>query len=295
MIPTYNRPKMFEQTLKSALAQDYPHVEILVADNSTNDDTENLVKKYKSEPRLQYRRNKNAKTKTENFLTFKNWAKGEYLQWLMDDDLLAPNKLSLMTACFRQQPKVTLVTSRRGLIDAAGNSLGQADTGPVINGQYGIFYGNDVGCAILSDCGNFIGEPSATLFRRSDLKHHYWAANCRDYWVISDVVMWMELMEKGDLAIFRDPLSYCRVHEGQEGKQVDVMLLGYTEWFRLLTEYRQRNVFLQDDGSYQKALIKFTHFFQNYIKPNQWAEADAERIKLYEQYAQIVRAWEADS
>ena len=28
LIPTYNRPALFEQTLLSALAQTYPHVEI---------------------------------------------------------------------------------------------------------------------------------------------------------------------------------------------------------------------------------------------------------------------------
>ena len=46
MIPTYNRPELFEKTLQSALAQSYEHIEILVNDNSTNEDTNSLIRKY---------------------------------------------------------------------------------------------------------------------------------------------------------------------------------------------------------------------------------------------------------
>ena len=45
MIPTYNRPELFEKTLQSALAQSYEHIEILVNDNSTNEDTSFLIRK----------------------------------------------------------------------------------------------------------------------------------------------------------------------------------------------------------------------------------------------------------
>ncbi|MBO6235786.1 MAG: glycosyltransferase family 2 protein, partial [Schwartzia sp.] len=62
MIPTYNRPEMFALTLESALAQTYPNVEILVTDNSTNEETANLMEYYKDEPRVTYLRNREAKS-----------------------------------------------------------------------------------------------------------------------------------------------------------------------------------------------------------------------------------------
>ena len=80
MIPTYNRPEMFALTLESALSQTYPNVEILVTDNSTNEDTANLMEYYKDEPRVTYLRNREAKSKAENFAPFETLAKGEYLQ-----------------------------------------------------------------------------------------------------------------------------------------------------------------------------------------------------------------------
>ena len=65
LIPTYNRPALFEQTLLSALAQKYPHVEILVNDNSTNEDTALLMQKYEGDPRVHYFRNRTAGCKAD--------------------------------------------------------------------------------------------------------------------------------------------------------------------------------------------------------------------------------------
>ena len=39
MIPTYNRPNYFRETIESALAQTYPNIEIIVCDNSTDERT----------------------------------------------------------------------------------------------------------------------------------------------------------------------------------------------------------------------------------------------------------------
>lgn len=107
MIPTYNRPEMFVLTLESALSQTYPNVEVLVTDNSTNEDTANLMEYYKDEPRITYLRNREAKSKAENFAPFENLARGEYLQWLMDDDILAPDKLRRMMDVFLAHPNLS--------------------------------------------------------------------------------------------------------------------------------------------------------------------------------------------
>ena len=250
MIPTYNRPELFELTLKSALAEDYPHLEIIVCDNSTDERTAALVQPYLADQRLTYVRNAAAATKAENFAPFADLAHGEYLQWLMDDDLLAPDKLSAMVACFDRHPELTLVTSRRGIIDISGRFIGQKATAIEVPGEYGLYEGASVGRMMLMNWHNFIGEPSAVLFRRRDLANHYWLAECRGYLRISDVAMWLELLEKGDAAIFARPLSYYRRHDGQEGRQPDVILESRMEWFRLGTEYYLRKKFLASAKDY---------------------------------------------
>lgn len=254
MIPTYNRPIYFEQALKSVLAQTYQNLDIIICDNSTNELTAELMQQYLDDSRIRYIRNRGAKNKAENFAVFEALARGEYLQWLMDDDMLSPEKIAKMVAVFQCESGISMVTSRRGIIDEQGTMIGQSAQELKINGSYMIAEGKDAGRIMLAQMSNYLGEPSAVLFRRSDLSHHYWGAESRGYQAISDVAMWLDLMEQGDCVIFKDPLSYYRRHEGQEGQQADIVLLSRIEWLRLGEEYYKRQVFLTEKGDYLSLL-----------------------------------------
>lgn len=255
MIPTYNRPKLFELTLQSAIAQTYSNVEIIVCDNSTNEDTAHLMEKYQHNLRVHYYRNKSAKCKEENFMPFEHLAKGSYLQWLMDDDILKPEKLTKMMSVFKQYPNVTLVTSLRDIIDENGESWGQWHELD-IDEEYQVFPGEIIWSSTIKKWVNYIGEPSATLFRRKDLTNHYWRAESRGYKTISDVAMWLELVEKGDCAIFKDPLSSYRRHGGQEGQLMDVILLSRLEWFSLITDGYNRQPYRFSQQEYEAVLLR---------------------------------------
>ena len=113
----------------------------------------------------------------------------------------------------------------------------------------------------MSNFSNFIGEPSAVLFRRQDLQNHYWGADCRGYKTISDVAMWLELLSKGDLLVFREPLSYYRRHAGQEGQQPEVVLLSRMEWSRLLDEYMAQEIYL-DEADYRQGKMALWQDYQ---------------------------------
>ncbi|WP_288908050.1 glycosyltransferase [uncultured Selenomonas sp.] len=267
MIPTYNRPEYFRETLESARAQTYPNIEIIVCDNGTDDRTEELMRNYRDDLRIRYVRNRAAKTKEENFMPFERLARGEYLQWCMDDDILLPDKLTLMADTFLQYPKVTLVTSRRGIIDENGDFLKQWDVAPPLSGVMNVLDGQTVGWHLLMLTNNFIGEPSAVLFRRSDLMHHYWNAESRGYRAISDCAMWLELLERGDFAMFSRPLSLYRNHLRQEAQQADVFANSFLEWFYLMADYRCRGVFLTTEEDYQKAVAGLKKICREHVAP----------------------------
>ena len=258
LIPTYNRPGYFRETLESARAQTYPNIEIIVCDNSTDDRTEALMQKYRSDRRVRYVRNREAKSKAENFMPFERLAQGEFLQWCMDDDLLLPDKLTRMVDAFLCEPAVTLVTSIRGIIDENGAFLGQwpdAEYRPPIHGLYERFPGARIGLAMfVGGVNNFVGEPSAVLFRRCDLTHHYWRAESRGYRTVSDCAMWLELLAKGDAVIFSGALSLVRQHSGQEGGQADSIISGAIEWRRLIEECWQKRVFLTNEELHRMAV-----------------------------------------
>ena len=262
MIPTYNRPEYFRETLESARSQTYPNIEIIVCDNSTDDRTEELMQAYQDDIRVRYVRNKMAKTKAENFMPFEHLAQGEFLQWCMDDDILLPDKITLMVDAFLSEPTATLVTSVRGVIDGDGTFLGQWEDAPPIHGTYGCFRGSFIGYMTLANCTNFLGEPSAVLFRRRDLTHHYWRAESRGCLTISDCAMWLELLEKGDAVVFARPLSLFRVHDDQEGQNPESLVRCVIEWRNLIEEYWRRRVFLTKEEEHREALDSLQIFNQ---------------------------------
>ena len=262
MIPTYNRPEYFRETLESARSQTYPNIEIIVCDNSTDDRTEELMQAYQDDIRVRYVRNKMAKTKAENFMPLEHLAQGEFLQWCMDDDILLPDKITLMVDAFLSEPTATLVTSVRGVIDGDGMFLGQWEYAPPIHGTYGCFRGSFIGYMTLANCANFLGEPSAVLFRRRDLTHHYWRAESRGYLTISDCAMWLELLEKGDAVVFARPLSLFRMHGRREGAQPDTLVRSRIEWRHLIEEYWRRRVFLTKEEEHREALDSLQKFNQ---------------------------------
>lgn len=277
LIPTYNRLSFFKEALRSAVSQSYPNVEIIVCDNSSNEDTFAYMQLFRNHPRVKYFRNRLAQSKRENFMPFKDLANGDYIQWLMDDDMLSENKLTEMSSLLLKNQHVTLVTSYRTYIDAQGKLL--PNSYPPLKTETCILNGKDVGHYCLINMQNYIGEPSAVLFRRVDLINHYWEAVCRDYHVISDVAMWLELLEKGNLAYVIDPLSSFRKHSGQEQNNINVYLKARNEWFKLAKEYFERRIYIANESDYETFLnnfildnseveeniIKFNHDLKEYL------------------------------
>src|SRR3989338_5944877 len=88
-IPTYNRAKLLSQAIESVLVQTYKDFELLISDNASTDETNNVVTSFK-DPRIRYHRNR------KNIGMMSNWnkcvelAQGKYLMILGDDDKLYP-------------------------------------------------------------------------------------------------------------------------------------------------------------------------------------------------------------
>ncbi len=93
IIPTYNRADLITDTIQSALQQDYPYFEIIVVDDGSTDNTEEVVRRIES-PKLTYYRIKNSERgAARNFGASR--AKGDYLNFFDSDDLLYRNHLSV--------------------------------------------------------------------------------------------------------------------------------------------------------------------------------------------------------
>ena len=260
-IMTYNRPEYFREALESALAQIYPNIEIIVGDFGTDDRTEQLVQAYLGDYRIRYVRAP-VSPRTEHNKMFHPLAQGEYIQWLMDDDLLMPDRLTLMVDAFLRHPHVTLVTSQRGVIDAEGTFMGIWNVPMPLYGSYGVFSGADIGKALLTECSNFIGEPSIVLYKNEgDVPIVDMVVAC-GHDVLADVAMWLHLLTQGDCVIFSRALGFLRRHTNQESQNPACFVSAIIEWKLLMDKYRNSSFLTEADydvglGLIKKACLKY--------------------------------------
>lgn len=93
IIPTYNREKTIKRSIDSVLAQDYTHIEVIIVDDCSDDDTKNIVKGIKDERVRYIKLDNNSGACVARNVGIEN-ARGEYLAFHDSDDVWIEAKLS---------------------------------------------------------------------------------------------------------------------------------------------------------------------------------------------------------
>jgi len=102
-----NRPHFLGETLRSAVAQLQPGVEIIVSDNSDNDSIAELV--IKEFPDVTLVRRQPVLPALQHFKVILEQACGEYVTLFHDDDVLAPGYFEHMMALMDENPDAAAV------------------------------------------------------------------------------------------------------------------------------------------------------------------------------------------
>ena len=110
-IPTFNRGNSLERAIKSILNQKYKNIEILISDNNSEDNTQEICLSYQKKfKNISYNRN------PKNYGAFFNWknvlnsSKGEYFMWLCDDDYIDENYVQTCINHFSINKELTIVS-----------------------------------------------------------------------------------------------------------------------------------------------------------------------------------------
>lgn len=115
LIPAYNAAPWISATLDSALAQTYPHHEIIVVDDGSRDDTLAVARahaaRHPGRIRVETQSNAGASAARNHGLRL---ARGDYLQFLDADDLLSPGKIAAQAGFLSARPPGTLATCAWG-------------------------------------------------------------------------------------------------------------------------------------------------------------------------------------
>lgn len=121
IIPTYNRARYVVAAVESALAQTYPHREIIVVDDGSTDDTRQVLEPFSGQITYLYKANEGTAAAARNLAM--RHAQGQYIALLDSDDIWLPRKLELQMAYVQAHPEVGLVSGQVGIIDADGAIL----------------------------------------------------------------------------------------------------------------------------------------------------------------------------
>lgn len=89
IITSYNRADRIEKAIDSALAQDYSNIEVVITDNCSTDNTDQVITRYLGDSRIKYSKNATNIGMIANFKKATNeLATGEYVVYISSDDYL---------------------------------------------------------------------------------------------------------------------------------------------------------------------------------------------------------------
>ena len=124
-IVTYQQKRFLIEVVESVLAQDYPKVEIIVADAGSTDGSHEVLQGYADRFPDKFKLVLSTKNHdiTINSNAALNACGGKYVAWLGSDELMCSKRLSTQVAILEDNPNVTFVFSKLDLLDAVSGRI----------------------------------------------------------------------------------------------------------------------------------------------------------------------------
>ncbi|WP_066380768.1 MULTISPECIES: glycosyltransferase family 2 protein [unclassified Anabaena] len=127
-LPVYNGDKFIPAALDSLLAQTFTDFELIISDNASTDNTEEICRAYAAKDnRIRYYRNNENIGCARNFNRVFELATGEYFKWAAHDDLHAHDFIMKCIEVLDKDPTVILCHSHVYFIDEQGEFLQNYD------------------------------------------------------------------------------------------------------------------------------------------------------------------------
>ncbi len=215
LIPNYNYARFLPETLDSVLQQDYHELEILIADDASNDHSHDICQAYaRKDTRIRYHRHARNLGMVANWNWCLQQARGDYIRLLMADDLIcSPSAITRMADILDADPHIAFVTSARKQIDENTHAIDPlrpyASTNCLITPQQWI---SQHLMRVIPEHLNSIGEPSAVLFRKNMASRGF-DASLQQF---VDLEMWLHLLQQGNMYYLCEPLCAFRKHPQQQ-------------------------------------------------------------------------------
>lgn len=222
-IPTYNGAAYLEEALQSIEHQTYSPIEVVVSDDMSSDATLRIVRDFFA--------TRDFEVTIESHLPQgigANWnncvklAKGKYLKFLFQDDVLKPDCVEKMVALAEEDDDIGLVFSNRELI---GNEVMKSEQDFYQPNYPAIFDGRDIlqRKDFYAQPRNKIGEPTSVLVRKDIFEYvGYFDEYLKQ---ALDYEFWYRVCGKAKIGFIPESLAEFRVHENQTTAQNSSQIL----------------------------------------------------------------------
>lgn len=230
-IDVYNYEAFLPEAIESVLRQDFTDFEVIVSDDCSRDRSFEIAREYaRKDSRVIALRNEKNLGMVRNRNACLRPAKGEYIKILHADDYLCTNDaLRKMADVLDANRGVSMVACAMQFVDPASRELSRwsyFEDRKAINGTAVI-------AKSLREQRNFIGGPSAVMYRRSKGLRGF----DENFFHSADWEMWLHLLEQGCFFYITEPLCAYRKHDRQQTEKDKLTLTQYQDLLGLLARY----------------------------------------------------------
>jgi len=128
ILPTYNRGNVISRAIESVLCQTYKNIELIIIDDGSFDNTEEVISKYKDDIKYIKQDNAGASSARNNGI---RQSQGEYIAFLDSDDQWECNKLQLQYEFFASNDVALVSTDSKTYFE--DGSLKKISTRKLVN------------------------------------------------------------------------------------------------------------------------------------------------------------------
>jgi len=204
IINNYNYDRFLSQAIDSALNQTYPHIEVIVVDDGSTDNSRKIIAEYGDRviPILQPN-GKQAAAFNSGFAK----SRGEIILFLDSDDYLLPHAVERIVAVW--QPNIAKVHYRLSVVDTFGQSLGYSSpqgSQPLATGEV---------WQTLLEFGGYVSTPtSGNALTRKAMESIFPIPD--KYKLTADDYLSISIPFYGKVAAIEEPLGAYRIHDSNQ-------------------------------------------------------------------------------
>ena len=223
IMPSYNTAEYIGESIKSVLNQTYSNWELIIVDDCSNDNTDEIVASFNDE-RIKYIKNeKNSGAAISRNRALRE-AKGKWIAFLDSDDLWMPEKLEKQIS-FMENNGYSFSYTKYSEMDEELKPLGVNVSGPATISKTGMYNYCWPGCLTVMYDAEKVG-----LLQIADIKKN------------NDYAMWLKVCHKADCHLLAEPLAKYR-----RGRAGSISTHGYVtlmKWhYKLFHEANGNNAF----------------------------------------------------